>query len=157
MDHEVDGPEKLKFSAEATEDIGRFTVITRLASGEKLTIVKYVGYGWSSSRSTPALHDQVRAALAAARFTGWDGLLAEQREYLDTFWATADVEIDGDAELQQAIRFGLFHALQASARGEGRAIPAKGLTGPGYDGHTFWDTEAYVLPLLCYAVPSAAA
>jgi alpha,alpha-trehalose phosphorylase len=105
----------------------------------------------------PAVRDQVSAALAEAEHTGWDELCAAQRAYLDDFWERADVELEGDAELQQAIRFALFHALQASARGEGRAIPAKGLTGPGYDGHTFWDTEAYVLPLLCYAVPEAAA
>ena len=85
------------------------------------------------------MRDQVWAALTAARQTGWDGLLAEQREYLDDFWDRADVEIDGDTEVQQAVRFGLFHVLQAGARGENRPIPAKGLTGPGYDGHTFWD------------------
>ena len=83
MDHEVEGPEKLKVMSEATEDIGRSTVITRLEPGQTLTIVKYLAYGWSARRSPPALHDQVRAALAAARFTGWDGLLAEQRDYLD--------------------------------------------------------------------------
>ena len=69
----------------------------------------------------------------------------------------ADVEIDGDAEVQQAVRFGLFHVLQAGARGEKRPIPAKGLTGPGYDGHTFWDTETFVLPVLTYTAPDAAA
>ena len=49
-------------------------------------------------------------------------------------------------EIQQAVRFGLFHILQAGARAENRPIPAKGLTGTGYDGHTFWDTETFVLP-----------
>ena len=88
-------------------------------------------YGWSAQRSVPAMRDQVRAALVEARHTGWDGLLAAQREYLDDFWERADVEIEGDAELQQAVRFALFHCLQAGARAERRAIPAKGLTGPG--------------------------
>ena len=60
-------------------------------------------------------------------------------------------------ELQQAVRFALFHTLQAGERGEQRPIPAKGLTGPGYDGHTFWDTEAFVLPLLTYSRPRAVA
>ena len=92
-----------------------------------------------------------------ARHTGWDGLLAEQREYLDEFWERADVEVEGDAELQQAVRFALFHTLQAGARAEQRAIAAKGLTGPGYDGHTFWDTETFVLPVLTYTAPRAAA
>jgi alpha,alpha-trehalose phosphorylase len=67
------------------------------------------------------------------------------------------VQLDGDPEIQQAVRFALFHVLQAGARAEGRAIPAKGLTGPGYDGHCFWDSEAYVLPVLTYVAPGAAA
>jgi alpha,alpha-trehalose phosphorylase len=158
MGHVIDGPSDCKWlDAEAWEDLGRLTVNATPAPGEPLTITKFVTYGWSGRRSVPAMRDQVSAALAEAMHTGWDELCAAQRAYLDDFWERADVELDGDVELQQAIRFALFHALQASARGEGRAIPAKGLTGPGYDGHTFWDTEAYVLPLLCYAVPEAAA
>jgi alpha,alpha-trehalose phosphorylase len=157
MDHEVLGPEGTKITSEATEDIGRTTVITRLKPGETLTIVKYLAYGWSSRRSQPALHDQVRAALAAARYTGWEGLLAEQRQYMNDFWTTADVEIDGDAELQQAVRLAIFHVLQAGARAERRAIGAKGLTGEGYDGHTFWDTETFTLPVLSFLAPEAAA
>ena len=103
------------------------------------------------------MRDQVDAAVASAKRTGWEALLQGQRDFLDDFWAHADVEIDGDGELQQAVRFALFHALQAGARVERRAIPAKGLTGPGYDGHAFWDTEMYVLPLLTYTQPRAAA
>ena len=150
MDHEVRGPEGTKITSEASEDIGRTTVICRLEPGTVLRVVKYLAYGWSSRRSLPAVHDQVRAGLAAARYTGWDGLLAEQRAFLDDFWTTADVEIDGDAELQQAVRFAVFHVLQAGARAERRAIGAKGLTGPGYDGHTFWDTETFCLPVLSH-------
>jgi alpha,alpha-trehalose phosphorylase len=157
MDHEVHGPEGTKVTSEATEDIGRTTVITRLKPGETLKIIKYLAYGWSSRRSQPALHDQVRAALAAARYTGWEGLLGEQRQYLDEFWATANVEIDGDAELQQAVRLAVFHVLQAGARAERRAIGAKGLTGEGYDGHTFWDTETFCLQVLSHVAPEAAA
>ena len=157
MGHVIDCPEDTEWHSEAWEDLGRTTVTATPGPGDPLTITKFVTYGWSARRSVPAVRDQVSAALAEATHTGWDELVAAQRSYLDDFWERADVEMDGDAELQQAIRFGLFHALQASARGEGRAIPAKGLTGPGYDGHTFWDTEAYVLPLLSYAAPNAAA
>ncbi|WP_433283990.1 glycoside hydrolase family 65 protein [Pseudonocardia sp. CA-142604] len=157
MDHEVHGPDGVSVSSEASDDIGRTTVITRLQPGQKLRIIKYLAYGWSARRSQPALHDQVRAALAAARYTGWEGLLAEQRQYLDDFWETADVEIDGDAELQQAVRVAVFHVLQAGARAERRAIGAKGLTGEGYDGHTFWDTETFCLPVLSHLAPEAAA
>src|SRR5438094_915972 len=68
-----------------------------------------------------------------------------------------EVEAEGDDEVQQGIRFGMFHVLQSAARAEQRAIPAKGLTGPGYDGHTFWDTETFVLPVLTYTAPKAVA
>src|SRR5690606_6095301 len=157
MDHEVHGPETAEVSSEASDDIARTTVIARLEPGKPLRLVKYLAYGWSSRRSLPALHDQVRAALAAARYTGWEGLTGEQRTYLDEFWQTADVEIDGDAELQQAVRLATFHVLQAGARAERRAIGAKGLTGEGYDGHTFWDTETFCLPVLSHLAPEAAA
>jgi alpha,alpha-trehalose phosphorylase len=157
MSNQVSGPQKMDAHVQTFPDLGRATVATRLATGEKLEVVKYVAYGWSSQRSRPALHDQVAAAVALARLTGWDGLLAEQREYLDEFWAGADVQVEGDAEIQQAVRFGLFHIVQAGARAELRPIAAKGLTGPGYDGHTFWDTETFVLPVLTYTQPDAAA
>jgi alpha,alpha-trehalose phosphorylase len=156
MSHEIESPDG-KIDSEARDDVGRVTVATRLEPGQRLRIVKYLTYGWSSQRSRPAMHDQVIAALAAAKLSGWDGLLREQREYLDDFWAGADVEVDGDPEVQQAVRFGLFHVLQAGARGERRPISAKGLTGPGYDGHTFWDTESFVLPVLTYTQPRAVA
>jgi alpha,alpha-trehalose phosphorylase len=104
----------------------------------------------------PALRDQVDAALSAAMRTGWDGLVAGQRAYLNDVWERADIEIEGDAQMQQATRFAIFQVIQAGARAEQRAIPAKGLTGRGYDGHTFWDMETYTLPVLTYTLPDAA-
>jgi alpha,alpha-trehalose phosphorylase len=157
MDHLVDLPEQAQTRTDARPDWARTTIACTVPPWQSLRLVKLVGYGWSSVRSLPALRDQVAAALAAARAGGWDGLLAEQRAYLDDFWDRADVEVDGDPEVQQAVRFALFHVLQSGARAEGRAIPAKGLTGPGYDGHTFWDTEMFVLPVLTYTQPKAAA
>ncbi|MFL5664609.1 MAG: glycoside hydrolase family 65 protein [Ktedonobacteraceae bacterium] len=157
MDHHIEGPAEMVVESESSPDVARVSITTRLKPGERLRIVKLIAYGWSSLRSRPAIHDQVIAALSAARLTGWEGLLAEQRAYLDNFWACADVELEGDPEIQQAVRFALFHVLQAGARAERRPIPAKGLTGPGYDGHAFWDMEIFVLPVLMLTLPSAAA
>src|SRR5919197_4073639 len=157
MDHIIDGPPGTEVHSGSFDDLARVTVTADVAPGRPLRLVKFLAYGWSSQRSVPAIRDQVAAALAAARHTGWQRLLDEQRTYLDDFWERADVELEGDAELQQAIRFGLFHTLQASARGEQRAVAAKGLTGPGYDGHTFWDTESFVLPVLTYTAPHVVA
>ena len=157
MDHLVDGPAGTEIWSESSPDVGRVTIAADLARGERLRVVKFLAYGSSSHRSLPAVRDLAVAALAEARHTGWEGLLESQREYLEDFWDRADVEIDGDAELQQAVRFALFHTLQAGARAERDAIAAKGLTGTGYDGHTFWDTERFVLPVLTYTAPRAAA
>jgi alpha,alpha-trehalose phosphorylase len=157
MDHVIEGPPGTETNpAEAGDDLGRVTITANVEPGQRLREVKFLANGCSSQRSTAALRDQVAAALAEARHTGWDGLLAAQRAYLDDFWDRADVELQGDAELQQAVRFALFHTLQAGARGERRAIAAKGMTGPGYNGHAFWDTETFVLPLLTYTIPDAA-
>lgn len=158
-DHEVSTSDDVATEnySEAIEDWARTTVVATLTPGQSLTLRKFVSYGWSTLRSTPALRDQVAAGLIAARHTTWDGLLEEQQEFLDDFWDGADVQVDGDPALQQAVRFALFHVLQASVRSEVRPIAAKGLTGPGYDGHCFWDTETFVLPVLVHTAPEAAA
>jgi alpha,alpha-trehalose phosphorylase len=157
MDHIIEAPPGMVVASESSPDVARVSITGRLNPGEKLRIVKFISYGWSSLRSRPAIHDQVRAALSAAKQTGWEGLLNEQRAYLDDFWTSANIELEGDPEVQQAVRFALFHVLQAGSRAENRPIPAKGLTGPGYDGHAFWDTEIFVLPVLTMTLPKAAA
>src|SRR5262249_563969 len=128
-----------------------------LDRGETLRMVKFLAYGWSGQRSIPAIAAQVEAALTLARGTRWAGLAAEQRRYLDDYWARADVELDGDPEVQQPVRFARFQVRQARAGAEPRPTPARGLTGPGYDGPAFWDPESYVLPVLTYIAPHAAA
>jgi alpha,alpha-trehalose phosphorylase len=157
MDHQLHSDADLYQSYETRPDLARLTIGGRIDRGQVLRLDKYVGFGWSRTRSRPALQDQVEGALSVAVATGWDGLAAEQRGYLDDFWGRADVELDGDDEIQQAVRFGMFHVLQAGARAERRSIPAKGLSGTGYDGHTFWDSETFVLAVLTYTMPDAAA
>ena len=142
MDHLVEAPDGTRRPSTSAPDVGRVTVAAELAAGAapaagqvpRLRLVeRSARCRPSATRSTPR---SPRPELTAGT-----ACVAEQRTYLDEFWDRADVEIDGDAELQQAVRFALFHVLQAGARAERRAIAAKGLTGPGYDGHTFWDTE----------------
>ena len=156
MGHVVDATQRVDVSSEVHDDLARVTFAADVEPESPLRLVKYVAYGWSGGRSADALQDQVAAALASAQKGGWETLLSEQRTHLDRFWEGADIEIDGDEELQQAARFALFHIFQSGARGEQRPIAAKGLTGPGYNGHSFWDTETYVLPVLTYTAPRAA-
>ncbi|MGV9847576.1 glycoside hydrolase family 65 protein [Streptomyces sp. NPDC003442] len=156
-DHLITGPPPTRHSSESADDVARLTITSVLEPGQVLRLEKLVAYGWSGARSLPAVRDQVEAALAGAASTGWRGLVDQQRAWLEDFWSRADVEVEGDAEIQQAVRFALFHVLQAGARAEERAIPAKGLTGSGYDGHSFWDTDTFVLPLLTYTFPESVA
>jgi trehalose/maltose hydrolase-like predicted phosphorylase len=157
MSHLVECPSRTEIDIDVRADWGRTTVVCELEPGESIRVVKFLAYGWSSLRSETAITDQVSAALVGAKFSGWDGLVEQQRTFLDDFWDAADVEVEGNPELQQAVRFALFHVLQSGARAERRAIPSKGLTGAGYDGHTFWDTEGFVLPVLIFTMPDAAA
>jgi alpha,alpha-trehalose phosphorylase len=79
---------------------------------------------------------------------GFNVLLQQQKEYLTRFWQNTDVEIKGDDSLQEGIRFNLFHLLQSAGRDRYSNIAAKGLSGEGYEGHYFWDTEIYMFPVL---------
>jgi alpha,alpha-trehalose phosphorylase len=157
MANRATAPGEISVRNEHHPDWVRAGITTELEPGQLLRVEKTVTYGWSSQRSMTAVRDQVAAALTAATSSGWQRLVDDQRHFLDEFWSGADVEVDGDAELQQAVRFAMFHVLQSAVRAERRPIPAKGLTGPGYDGHAFWDTETFVLPLLTHTVPDAAA
>jgi alpha,alpha-trehalose phosphorylase len=156
MEHVVDAAEEPQVRTESEPDLGRVTISAQLTPGRPLRVVKLLAYHWSSQQSVEWLRDQVDASLESAVAEGFDGLAASQRRYLDDYWAVADVVIEGDPELQQALRFASFQLLQASARAETRAIAAKGLTGPGYDGHAFWDSEMFVLPVLTYTAPALA-
>src|SRR5436305_5500892 len=74
MDHLVDGPEGFEFTAESHQDLARLMISADVAPQEPLRVVKLLAYGWSAQRSVPALRDQVGAALAGAKHTGWEGL-----------------------------------------------------------------------------------
>jgi trehalose/maltose hydrolase-like predicted phosphorylase len=97
-----------------------------------------------------------RTALAAAEEAGFEGLLSEHRGAWARRWEDADVIVEGDPDLQQAIRFALFH-LMASVSDTGEAaVGARGLSGPAYRGHVFWDSDVFVLPFLAATHPEAA-
>jgi alpha,alpha-trehalose phosphorylase len=156
MDHVMQAPDGSRIRADVEDDTARVTISVRLQPGEVLRVEKVLAYHWSSRQTVEWLRDQVDASLENALAEGFDGLARQQQAFLDDWWERADLELEGDDDVQQALRFALFHLLQAGARIEGRAIPAKGLTGTGYDGHAFWDTESFVLPVLTYLEPRAA-
>ncbi|NAZ80890.1 family 65 glycosyl hydrolase [Kineococcus sp. R8] len=156
VDHDVTGPAATEVRTHAAPDRVVTSVCARLAPGQELRVVKVVALGSAPHIAREALAEDLRTALSEGLRSGWEHLAAQQRAVLDDFWEHADVRVDGDDALQQAVRFALFHVLQAAAQGTDRGIPAKGLTGVGYDGHTFWDTEVFVMPVLNHVWPEAA-
>lgn len=86
----------------------------------------------------------------------FDDLLAIQKQYVTNFWEMANITIDGDDALQDGIRFNLYQLLQSVGRDEYSNIAAKGLTGEGYGGHYFWDTEIYMIPVFLLTEPEMA-
>jgi trehalose/maltose hydrolase-like predicted phosphorylase len=94
--------------------------------------------------------------LSAARRAGFDHLLDEHVAAWENRWADADITIDGDDDLQRAVRFSLFHLMASVASTGEAAVGARGLSGPNYAGHVFWDADVFVLPFLAATHPAAA-
>jgi alpha,alpha-trehalose phosphorylase len=148
-----------------TGDFGQvaFTIEARPSCPIQLT--KYMVYHTSHTASAEEVCGRAEWTLDRVMNQGFQQLLASQEQYLDDFWRRSDVRVRdvredrtkrSTVEIQQAIRFNLFHILQASACAEDTGVPAKGLTGEAYEGHYFWDTEIYLLPFLTYTSPRIA-
>jgi len=137
-------------------DLAKTVFTVRATPGDPIKITKLVSYHSSNGVPVQELADRCTRTLERAEAEGNDQLLLEQREWLDEFWTNADIELRGDDQAQQALRWNLFQLAQASARTQEQGIAAKGVTGGGYDGHYFWDTEVYVAPFLAYTMPEAA-
>jgi alpha,alpha-trehalose phosphorylase len=154
--HHVETGCAVEVETEVGADLAKTVVSARATPGVPIKITKYVAYHTSAGVPVQELADRCSRTLARAEATGADALLDEQRAWLDEFWSASDVELRGDDQAQQALRWNLFQLAQASARTQELSIPAKGVTGAGYDGHYFWDTEIYVVPFLAYTNPEAA-
>ncbi len=155
MDHVVEGPDGTVTATESEADLAWCDLQHRARPGQVLTR----GQVRRLRMVEPAI-----AAIAArpgrrgARLGAADGLgraLPGPAKVSDGVWERADVELEGDRHLQQATRFALFRRPGGRPR-RGARDPAKGLTGSGYDGHSFWDMETYTLPVLTYVAPEAA-
>lgn len=153
VDHEVRTDCSFSVKTSADDTAGRVVYSIDGTVGARIRLVKYITYHSSRRRQVEELCQRAERVLDRAVGRGFADLLAGQRRFLDDFWQRSDVEVRGNPEWQQTIRFNLFHMCQATARAEGVGVPAKGLTGPGYEGHYFWDTEIYVLPFLTYTKP----
>jgi alpha,alpha-trehalose phosphorylase len=135
---------------------GELTASVNYAVEGAFTLDKIIAYASSLDMPADELWDFTAAALKNAATIGFDVLLWQQKTYMRDFWEQADIEIIGDEATQQGLRFNIFHVMQSAGRNGRTGMGAKGLSGEGYEGHYFWDTEIYALPLFTYTCPEIA-
>ncbi len=176
--HQIESTTMFDVDIEISPDEATAFVASTLATGQSLKVTKFVSY--HTSRYAPNLDAEIidDAFELATRCTrsldriehdGYEALVSAQEAWLDEFWASSDVELRhrraaddaattdvAEVAEQQALRWNMFQLAQASAQVGEQGIAAKGVTGGGYEGHYFWDTEMYVAPFLAYTRPEAA-
>ena len=155
-DHVLETASPYSMEVHAEDDLAKAIYRVAAEPGVPVRLTKLVSFHTAATVPPRELIDRCERTLARTREEGVAHQYEVQEAWLAGFWARADVEVPGHPELQQAIRWNLFSVLQASARAEGQGIAAKGVSGSGYGGHYFWDTEIYVMPFLTYTMPWAA-
>ena len=156
VDHTIATDNAYSEHISADDDTGKMVYRVAAKPGQPLKITKTVAYHTSRGVPVRELVDRCQRTLDRTRDRGIEAELIAQRQWLDAFWERSDVVVHGQPSLQQAVRWNLFQVAQATARAEQSGVPAKGVTGSGYGGHYFWDTEIYVLPFLTYTSPQMA-
>jgi len=155
VDHSIETSNDFSRRVHVEDDMAKVAFRVDAQPGQTISITKTVAYHTSRGVPPRELMDRCNRTLDRAAEQGAEEQFNDQRAWLDGFWERSDVEVEGQPEVQQALRWNLFQIAQASARAEGAGIPAKGVTGSGYSGHYFWDTEIFVLPFLTYTTPHA--
>lgn len=133
-----------------------YKVPAEKCAGNEAMFDKFIIYTTSLDMDREQMRPFVETEASACLAQGYDGLKEKQIIYMKEFWRLADIRVDGDTALQQGLRFNLFHIMQAAGRDGRTGMGAKGLSGEGYEGHYFWDTEMYVLPVFIYTAPEVA-
>ena len=164
IDHALETSLRATWKTDFTQDAGHVVASIDAEPGQPITLMKYMVYHTGHTAAPEEVCSRAERALDRAVDAGFSTLLAGQERFMDDFWERSDVQVMTNPDrakastttVQQALRFNLFHVLQACARAENTGVPAKGLTGAAYEGHYFWDTEIYVLPFLTYTAPRIA-
>ncbi|MEI6972445.1 MAG: glycoside hydrolase family 65 protein, partial [bacterium] len=131
------------------------TMVVKMTAspGRILEVDKFVGLATSRDGADPV-------ALAVRHVNSvrdWASAFRANSEAWAREWDRTDVVIEGDDEAQLSVRFSLFQMLIAAPRHDDDVnIGAKTLSGFGYRGHSFWDTEIFMLPLFIYTAPHIA-
>ncbi|HKU35280.1 MAG TPA: glycosyl hydrolase family 65 protein [Paenarthrobacter sp.] len=144
------------FETAVAEDESSVRYVLAINAGEPFRLEKTVSYVVAGSAGDAEDRGETLVAEAEANLVPFNEVLAQSLAHYNTYWTTADVSIGGQPELQQAVRWAMFQLAQATARAGVAGIPAKGVSGSGYEGHYFWDQEVYLLPYLTYTNPDGA-
>ena len=155
-DHYIETENPVEILTSTEDDVGKQVFRVEAAEGVPVRVRKAVAYQTSRGVPCAELSDRCRRTLDRVRDNGFEHYYDRQRQWLDQFWLDADVEVEGQSHIQQAVRWCLFQLAQATARSDQQGIAAKGVTGSGYEGHYFWDTEVYLVPFLIYTAPGVA-
>ena len=155
VEHQVSttggGNPQVEIDRTVADDRAEEITSVRLEASQGLRVAKFAVY--HCSRRHPAQEMLKRSTRALGHLVprGIDEHFRTQREFMKEYWKRSDVVVESrDKLLQRKIRWNLFQLAQASARADGLGISAKGVSGNGYSGHYFWDTEIYVMPFLTY-------
>lgn len=152
--HEISGEEnrvsRIEEKVDREEKLAVLKLSVEVKKGETVSLNKYLAYTSCLDRKREEIEDFLQITLKEALSQGVDTLLQKQLDSMNSFWEKADIQVEGDDAVQQGIRFNLFHIMQSAGRDSRTGMGAKGLSGEGYEGHYFWDTEMYVLPVFAY-------
>ncbi|MDI3529948.1 MAG: alpha,alpha-trehalose phosphorylase [Thermoanaerobacter sp.] len=156
IDNVLVADSKYEVSNSLEEDGVKVIVDLEAEKGTSYTLNKFISYYTSKDFDENKLVALALEEIEKAKNDGFETIEKEQEEFLNSFWKDADVIIEGDKALQQGIRFNEFHLLQSVGRDGKTNIAAKGLTGEGYEGHYFWDSDIYIMPFFLYTKPEIA-
>ncbi len=155
-EHRIETENPFDETTTIEDDLAKHVYRMRAEQGKPVRITKLFTYHTAASVPVRELADRCDRSLDRAAEVGVEELLRQQEAWLDDYWTNTDVEIPGHPTLQQATRWNLFQLAQATARTDGGGVAAKGVSGSGYGGHYFWDSEVYVMPFLSYTAPNTA-
>lgn len=156
IDNVLVADSKYEVSNSLEEDGVKVIIDVEAEKGNSYTLNKFISYYTSKDFDENKLVALALEEIEKAKNDGFETIEKEQEEFLNSFWKDADVIIEGDKALQQGIRFNEFHLLQSVGRDGKTNIAAKGLTGEGYEGHYFWDSDIYIMPFFLYTKPEIA-
>ncbi len=141
-------------NAELTSHGAKEILTTRIEKGESITYTKYTVV--TDSVRYENCEQQARKEMALALSVPLAAHYQKQTEYMTHFWDTSEVDIEGDDDLCLATKYNMYQLVQSVGKDEHGNIAAKGLSGEGYEGHFFWDTEMFMQPFFTLTNPEIA-